>query len=186
MFFGKWGAAEWLSFFTGALLVTCALAFAPCAKAEPSQAPSGTASCADFSAEDQSPIKLPGTSGNDSCVVAFIENCTLEVHVVVNATTRSPVLGYKWVRRVDQRTVKSPKKTSKYASTTSDNYNYANRSSSVVHLNTYMQWPLPDCGKPKFDWIGVVSVTIRTKKRTSFGIGTHNAGQAADGAVVLH
>jgi hypothetical protein len=183
MFFGKWGAAEWLSFFTGALPVTCVLAFAPCAKAEPSQAPSGIASCADFPAEDQSPIELPGTSSNDSCVVAFIDNCMLEVRVVVNVTTKTPINGYKWVRRVDHKDLKSGK-TGKRTAGSSDNLYYENKPREL-HLNPYMTLRLHDCGKPKYNWIGVVSMTIRTKQRTIFGIGTHNAGQAADGAVIF-
>jgi hypothetical protein len=114
-----------LASFAGLALLAGIFATAPSAIAAPQQAPSGIASCADFPAADQAALKLPGTISNDSCVVAFIDidNCTLEVRLVVNVTTKSPILGYKWVRRVGRKTIKRPVKTSTYASTTSDNYN---------------------------------------------------------------
>jgi hypothetical protein len=84
-------------------------------------------------------------------------------------------------------------KPKKYASTSADNYNYTRESqSSVVHLNAYYRWPLPDCKHPKkgkHDWFGTASVTIRTKKqRTIFGMASHNAGHIGDeidGAVIF-
>jgi hypothetical protein len=187
MFIRKWRTPEWamLSIGFGLLLLVVILSLAPSAIAAPLQMPSGIQPCSAFPAEYQEPIRLQGTVGNDSCVVTFLDGCDLEVRLVVNATTSSPILSYKWVRRADWRPVNSHAKPKKYASTSADNYNYTRESqSSVVHLNAYYRWPLPDCKHPKkgkHDWFGTASVTIRTKKqRTVFGMASHNAGHIGD------
>jgi hypothetical protein len=192
MFFRKWRRSEWASLLTSITLLAGVLTAAATANAAPLQAPSGVQPCSAFPAENQTAIKLPGTLTNDSCVVATIvatiKGCTLEVRLVVNVTTKSPVLSYKWVRRADRRSIESHAKPTKYASTTSDNYSYASHASSV-YLNTYYSWPLRDCDHPKYDWSGTASLTIRTKKqRPIFGIASQDAGQAdppIDGAVIF-
>jgi hypothetical protein len=139
--------------------------------AAPLQAPPVAKSCKDFEAPNRTAIKLAGVKYNDSCIVAVIHGCDLQVDLVVNAEVRANLKSFTWDRRVNRTGMSKP--YSKTANTTA--YGYKRRTVNIWQSQLYPD--IPGCSKKKmlYDWSATATVTLRTVRGTIHKSATHKA-----------
>jgi hypothetical protein len=138
-----WRRASWASALAGLALLAGVASTTPRAMAAPLQAPPVAKSCKDFEAPNRTAIKLAGVKYNDSCIVAVIHGCDLQVDLVVNAEVRANLKSFTWDRRVNRTGMSKP--YSKTANTTA--YGYKRRTVNIWQSQLYPD--IPGCSKKR-------------------------------------
>jgi hypothetical protein len=182
MFIGKWRPTEWVSLLVGVALLAGVLSTAPSAIAVPQQAQPVAMSCKNYQSSDVTRIKLAGTKNNDSCVVAWITDCDLQVDVVINADVPADLKSFTWSRIIKQKGVNPV-----YSSTVNTTkYGYKRRYATFGISWLYPNIPGCHGNKLEHEWRATSTVTLRLKNgRTIRGTATHKALMKSDGATIL-